>query len=47
MAAGDIFDNYIRAVIDGNFRKIKNNINTSTFPCNKWYDEECKVEKHR
>ena len=47
LAAVDIFDNYIKTVIDGIFRKIKNNINTSTFPCYKWFDEECKVEKRR
>ena len=46
MAAVDIFDNYIKTAIDGIFRKRKN-INTSTFPCNKWYDDECKAAKRR
>ena len=35
-----------KTAIDGTFRKRKN-INTSTFPCNKWYDDECKAAKRR
>ena len=45
-SAADIFDNYIKTAIDGIFRKRKS-YTTSSFPCNKWYDDECKAAKRR
>ena len=45
-SAADIFDNYIKTAIDGIFHRRKT-VTTSTLPCNKWYDDECKAAKRR
>ena len=40
----DIFNDHINTAIGQHFQKRKA-IHTSNFPCNKWFDDECKEAK--